>query len=117
MPIQTITSGKSPVQEGDFQEVLFSTIEEFDQKQKIFGSNPDFNRIAKLLLPLEVYVLYTEQEEISKDISNKLDQQRQKLDDIIDNFLKEIILSMEKVKEIINGKINNYQTNLISYYQ
>jgi flagellar hook-basal body complex protein FliE len=116
--VQTPTSQASSVKEpeGSFQDVLFTTIEEFDQKQKIFGANPDFNRIAKLLLPLDVFVLYSEHQEIRKDMQSKVDTERTKLDETIDNFLKEVILSMEKVKELINGKISNYHSNLTSFY-
>ena len=70
-----------PEPEGEFHDVLFTTIEEFDQKQKLFGSNPDLNRIARLLLPLDVFILYSEHKEISKDIEAKLATDRKKLDE------------------------------------
>lgn len=41
---------------------------------------------------------------------------RQKLDEQIDNFLREMILTMEKVKEILNGKLSTYHSNLVNYY-
>lgn len=74
------------------------------------------NRIARLLLPLDVFILYSEHSEISRDIDTKLGADKQKMDDIVDNFLREIILTMEKVKEILNGKLSTYHANLTSYY-
>ena len=102
--------------EGEFHDVLFTTIEEFDQKKKLFGANPDLNRIGRLLLPLDVFILFTEHQEISKDMESKLNGERQKLDDIIDGFLREIIMTMEKVKEVVNGKLSTYHANFANYY-
>lgn len=34
------------------------------------------NRIARLLLPLDVFILYTEHQEISKDMESKLNTDR-----------------------------------------
>jgi hypothetical protein len=46
-----------------------------------------------------------------------LDSDIKKVDEIVDNFLKELILNMEKVKELINSKVSIYHSNLVNYYQ
>lgn len=49
-------------------------------------------------------------------MKSKIEGEKKKFDEAIDNFLKEIIMSMEKVKEIVYSKLNNYHSNLTSFY-
>lgn len=111
IPQQSITK-----KDGNFQEVLFETIEEFDQKRKMYGDNSDLKSIGKLLLPLDVFLLYSEQSEISQEFSEKIKREKAIVDGDIDNFLKEIILMMEKVKEKLHHKIDFYHQGFYDYY-
>lgn len=102
-PVQARTpSPKSITQKGkeeNFQDVLFETIEDFEQRRKMYGDSSDLKSIGKLLLPLDVFLLYNEHHEISQEFNEKMAKEKQIVDADVDNFLKEIILMMEKVKE------------------
>lgn len=102
--------------QGEFQEVLFETIEDFEQKRKLYGDNSDLKSVGKLLLPLDVFLLYNDHNEISQEFNNKMISEKELVDADIDNFLKEIILMMEKVKEKLHHKIDFYHQGFFEYY-
>lgn len=102
--------------DGNFQEVLFETIEDFEQRRRTYGDNSDLRSIGKLLLPLDVYLLYDEHKEISEEFSQKISNEKKIVDSDIDDFLKEIILMMEKVKEKLYHKIDLYHQSFFDYY-
>ena len=116
-PVQPVHKAHlSAAKSGDFQDVLFETIEDFDQKNKLYGGTNDFNKIAKLLLPLDVFVLYSEHKDISKDFKNKMEAEKKMLSEDIDNFLKEVILMMEKIKEKLFMKVDGFHQGFVDYY-
>lgn len=111
--IQKSTAPKS----GDLQEVLFETIEEFESQNKKYAQGGDLTSISKLILPQPVHILFAESDSVKADFEAKIAQEKEQVNQEIDNFLKEIILIMEKVKETMDTKIDTYRDNFLKYYQ
>lgn len=59
------------------QDLIFNSIEEYLEKRSSFGtSTHDLQRIAGLLVPQDVHALYGQQEQIRKNIQQKLEAEK-----------------------------------------
>ena len=101
------TGSLRQLQTGDVQEVVFSTIEEYLDNRNSLSLEQNRQKISKLLLPPEVNLLYTEQAEIQKDFKQNLEKDKKAVEADIDGFLRSVIDTMDKIKEVLFKKIDN----------
>lgn len=86
----TIFSGTQQPGQGDIQELIFNTIEEYvEGRTKIVGE-AGRQRIAKMLLPPEVNLLFTQQPAVTKDFMDILAEDKKCVDKYSDNRSNEI---------------------------
>lgn len=101
----------------DLQEVVFNTIEEYLDNRNQLSLEANRQRIAKLLLPPDVNLLYTEQLEINKDFQQSLEKEKKLIEQDIDGFLRSVIDLMDKVRDVLFQKIDNYGIGFDGYYK
>ena len=100
-----------------FDDVLFSTIEDFERQQRInlerqnqiFGASRDiYSDIATLLLPKKVDKWYKEKNQVMADFDQIVLKNQARVSEDIDQFLKDMILVMEEVKNVIFQQIQGF---------
>lgn len=101
---------------GDIQEVIFNTIEDYINRKSTLSSS-DRHSISKLLLPSDVNLLYTQEADIAAEFGRNLQKEKETVEQEFDNFLKEIIQMMDKLKEGLFQKIDNHGVNFNAYYK
>lgn len=111
MSQKTISSG------GDVQEVVFSTIEEYLDKRNTIAAETNRKRISKLLLPADVNLLFSEQATIMQDFAAIVQKEKKAIEADIDQFLRSVIETMDKVKDVLFQKADNHFVQFDSYYK
>lgn len=102
---------------GDVQEVVFNTIEEYLDKRNTIAAETNRKKISKLLLPQDANFLFSEQVSIMQDFSLMVQKEKKAIEADIDDFLKGVIDTMDKVKEVLFQKADNYVVQFDSYYK
>lgn len=102
---------------GDVQEVVFSTIEEYLDKRNTMAAETNRRQISKLLLPADVNLLFSDQAAIMQDFSSIVEQEKKTIEADIDQFLKTVIETMDKVRDVLFQKADNYVVQFDSYYK
>lgn len=99
------------------QEVVFNTIEEYMDKRNTISAEANRKKISKLLLPADVHLLFSEQQEITREFMDTIDREKEFVAKDIDEFLKNVIETMDKVKEILYQRSDNYAVQFDGYYK
>jgi ElaB/YqjD/DUF883 family membrane-anchored ribosome-binding protein len=102
---------------GDVQEVVFNTIEEYMDKRNTISADSNRKKISKLLLPADVHLLFSEQQEITREFMDTIDKEKELVAKDIDEFLKSVIETMDKVKEMLYQRSDNYAVQFDGYYK
>lgn len=99
------------------QEVVFNTIEEYMDKRNTISADSNRKKISKLLLPADVHLLFSEQQEITREFMDTIDKEKELVAKDIDEFLKNVIETMDKVKEMLYQRSDNYAVQFDGYYK
>lgn len=102
---------------GDMQELVFSTIEEYIDKRNSISAETNRKKISRLLLPTDVHFLFSEQAIIMQDFAAIVQREKKAVEEDIDQFLKSVIETMDKVKEMLFQKADNYVVHFDTYYK
>ena len=113
----TIQTHSTLSPKGDVQEVVFSTIEEYLDKRNTISAEANRKKISKLLLPADVNLLFSDQAAIMQDFSSIVDREKKAIAADIDQFLKNVIETMDKVKDVLFQKSDNYVVQFDAYYK
>jgi hypothetical protein len=62
-------------------------------------------------------MLYSEQPEITREFMDTVDKEKQAVARDIDDFLKSVIETMDKVKELLYQRSDNYAVQFDGYYK
>lgn len=106
-----------PAAGGDVQEVVFNTIEEYMDKRNTISADSNRKKISKLLLPADVHLLFSEQQEITREFMDTISKEKELVAKDIDEFLKSVIETMDKVKEMLYQRSDNYAVQFDGYYK
>jgi len=101
---------------GPRAEKLFDTVEDFlNQRPNL--NNPAFReRLARVLLPEDVHMLFTRRGDILRDFLLNLQEDRVAADRDIDDFLRRVIEMTDRVKDRIYAQIDNYAKGFEQFY-
>jgi len=88
--------GRKTTKQVHLKSKMFDTLDILDESPGLFNGR---NNMAQMLLPTNSYILYSQKEEIYNDLNLKIEEEKKKLSSIFDEFLKSIIISVEKYKE------------------
>lgn len=97
-------------------ELIFNTIEEYLANIGNLNTDANKQRVGKLLLPPDVQFLHSQRADVMRDFMENLQEDKRALERDIDDFLKGVIETMDKVKEILGQRIDNYAVNFENYY-
>ncbi len=112
-----ISGAAGNLSSNDLKDVVFATIEEYLDNRNHMSLEANRQRIAKLLLPADVNLLYTEQLDINRDFKLSLDKEKKVIEQDIDNFLKGFIEVMDKIRDTLFSKIDSYGVGFDNYYK
>jgi hypothetical protein len=111
----TGTPTNSDLPNSDFSLKLFKIIEEFRDKSQWLNSESDIKKIAKLVLTKDVLNIYCSKSEVEGIMIEKIEAEKKKIGDTVDQVLKEIIVLMDSVKDLMVGRLVKYSEDLFGF--
>lgn len=115
--------GKNSLDLDNFTDQVLAAVEEFDKSNRNAydydrgRKNQEMIELSRHLIPEKPQKLYEEKELFLREFEERVAQEKDQLSQDIDQFLKDIIILMEKIKGDLNSKIDNYRRGLLDDYE